>query len=122
MNVGELTKEKRLELGENQEKFGKRFGVSHASISDIERGVTTHIPVKLTELLMDNIIAKIGYYSKNEHPVKNYKTNLDMWLKGKQLEFSPVKYAEFGKMALSVVEFDKDHCIYILLEEDVFKK
>lgn len=121
MDVGKLTREKRIELGENQNKFGKRFGISHAAVSDIERGITKHIPSKLIELLLNNIIARIGYYGKNEHTVKNYKTNLDLWLKGKQLEFDPIKYADFGKMALAVVEFDKDHCIYILLEEDCFK-
>ena len=67
-----------------------------------------------------NIEARIGYYGKNEHTVNFFKTNLDKWLKGKELEFSPVKYAKFGKMTLSVVEFDKDHSIYILLPEEVF--
>jgi len=67
-----------------------------------------------------NIQSRIGHYGKNEHPIKFITARLDYWLKGKDLEFTPVKYAKFGKMALSIVEFDKDHCIYILLPEDVF--
>ncbi len=38
MTIGEKIKLKRLELAEDQTTFGKRFGVSHASISDMERG------------------------------------------------------------------------------------
>ena len=70
---------------------------------------------------LKNILCRIGYYGKNEYPVDKYTTNLDPWLKGKVLEFEPIKYAKFDKMALSVVEFDKDNCIYILLPEEVFK-
>ena len=72
---------------------------------------------------MKNIIAKINYFGKNEHIVDHYTTKLDLWLKGKEIEFSPIKGAKFGKgMTMAVVEFDKDHCIYILLEENCFKK
>lgn len=39
-NWPELIKQKRLELGESQTEFGKRFGVSHASVSDWERGIS----------------------------------------------------------------------------------
>jgi hypothetical protein len=67
-----------------------------------------------------NVEARIAYYGKNEHGVDRYTTKLDPWLKG-ELEFTPVKYAKFEKMTLSVVEFDKDHCIYILLPESVFR-
>ncbi len=71
--------------------------------------------------MLKNIFARIGYYGKGEHRPDLYKANLDIWLKGKKLEFDPVKYAKFGKSVLSVVEFDKDHCIYIVLPEDVFQ-
>lgn len=33
-----LIKEKRFSLGESQVVFGKRFGLTHAAISDIENG------------------------------------------------------------------------------------
>ncbi len=67
-----------------------------------------------------DVFSKVYYYGKNEHVVQKYTTKLDIWLKNKSLEFAPVKYARFGKSTLSVVEFDKDHCIYIILPEDVF--
>lgn len=51
MNIFEIIKVKRLALKESQSEFGKRFGISHAAISDLERGKTTHIPVKLIELI-----------------------------------------------------------------------
>ncbi len=51
MDVGEIIRLKRKELKESQGRFGKRFGISHAAVSDLERGVTTHIPSKLFELL-----------------------------------------------------------------------
>lgn len=38
MTIGEQIKKTRTELKEDQSTFGKRFGVSHASISDMERG------------------------------------------------------------------------------------
>lgn len=70
-----------------------------------------------------SIISKVKYYGKNEHVVDHYATKLDQWLKGKKLEFSPIKGATFNKgMTMAIVEFDKDHCIYILMEEDCFRK
>lgn len=75
----------------------------------------------------DYVQSRIGYYGKNEHTVYHFNTKLDKWLKGKTLEFYPIRYAKFGtakkmsRMTLSVVEFDKDNCIYILLPEDVFR-
>lgn len=51
MNVGEIIRNKRIELGETQKRFGKRFEISHAAVSDLERGITKHIPLKLFELL-----------------------------------------------------------------------
>lgn len=55
MNVGDLIKQKRLQLKENQSVFGERFNISHAAVSDMERGKTTHIPYKLIELLFSNL-------------------------------------------------------------------
>lgn len=40
INFPEAIKEKRKELLETQTEFGRRFGVSHASVSDWERGVS----------------------------------------------------------------------------------
>lgn len=42
MTIGEKIRAKRVELKEDQITFGKRFNVSHASISDMERGKTQH--------------------------------------------------------------------------------
>lgn len=36
MNIPALIKAKRLSLSESQSKFGKRFGVTHAAVSDWE--------------------------------------------------------------------------------------
>lgn len=38
MTIPQLIKRKRLELKENQTDFGKRFGVTHASVSEWESG------------------------------------------------------------------------------------
>lgn len=66
--------------------------------------------------------AIIKHYGKNEHTVNHFTTNLDKWLKGKELKFEPIKNARFiDGMTLCVVEFNKDNCIYILLPENVFK-
>jgi transcriptional regulator with XRE-family HTH domain len=46
-HLGKLIIDKRAELKESQAEFGKRFGLSHAAISDMERGVTTHYPADL---------------------------------------------------------------------------
>ena len=53
--INELILDKRKELGENQEQFAKRFGFSRVAVSDLERGITTHIPVKLIEIIMEDI-------------------------------------------------------------------
>lgn len=48
----DLIKQKRLELKESQSEFGKRFGLSHAAISDIERGVSTHVQLELIDFVL----------------------------------------------------------------------
>lgn len=45
-------------MGESQEEFGKRFGISHAAVSDLERGITDHIPTKIFELIFYGEIKK----------------------------------------------------------------
>jgi len=60
-------------------------------------------------------------YLKSNKPW-DYKVSLKKWL-NKDIEFSKIGYANFSDlMVLGVVEFDKDHCIYVLLPENVFKK
>ena len=54
MKIKELIKNKRIELKESQEDFGKRFGLSHAAISDLERGVTLSITEHMMNFLFGN--------------------------------------------------------------------
>ena len=50
----------------------------------------------------------------------DYKTNLKKWF-NEDVEFSRINGATFSKsMVLAVIEFDKDHCIYVLVPEDIF--
>lgn len=51
-NFPELIKRKRLEFGETQSDFGKRFGVSHAAVSDWESG-KSEAPYAVTEWLLN---------------------------------------------------------------------
>lgn len=54
--------------------------------------------------------------------VRTYKTSLKKWL-SKKIEFDEMNRSEFSDgMLLSVVEFDKDHCIYVLIPRSVFDK
>jgi len=53
---------------------------------------------------------------------KRSVTNLDNWLKGKNIKFDEAPHAEFNDCMLSTVEFDKDNSIYIILPKDVFKE
>ena len=53
MDVGEFIKERRIENKQSQLEFGKMFGISHAAVSDIERGITTHIPISMINFLFD---------------------------------------------------------------------
>lgn len=51
-----------------------------------------------------------------------YKTKLTHWL-SKDLVFEKIVYAKFSdSMVMAVVQFDKDHCIYVLVPEDIFSK
>lgn len=50
-----------------------------------------------------------------------YTTSMRKWLE-KPLEFDRIDGAEFKKgYVLATVPFDKDHIIYVLIEEEVFK-
>lgn len=49
----DLIKQKRLELKESQAEFGKRFGLSHAAISDIERGITKNVSLDLIDFVLN---------------------------------------------------------------------
>ena len=49
MKINEQIKTYRLGRGLSQEQLGNELGVSHAAISDMERGITSHIPTKLIE-------------------------------------------------------------------------
>lgn len=40
MNFPQLIKQTRIKLKESQGEFGKRFGISHAAVSDYERGTS----------------------------------------------------------------------------------
>lgn len=51
MKMIDLIKAKRIELKESQEEFGKRFGLSHAAISDLERGVTKGYSQEMIDLV-----------------------------------------------------------------------
>jgi len=53
MKIRDLVKNKRKQLGESQREFGKRFNLSHAAISDMERGVTTSIDDEMLNFVMD---------------------------------------------------------------------
>ena len=53
---------------------------------------------------------------------KTYTTNIKKWL-GKTLTFNKTDGIEFSdKMVMATVEFDKDHCLYVLMEEESFTK
>ena len=65
----------------------------------------------------DTIEATIKYTTKGKKCV----TNLDEWLKGENIEFNEVDYVNFKESMLSVVMFDKDHCIYVVMPKDCFK-
>lgn len=53
MNFGEMIKAKRKNLKETQEEFGKRFEVSHASVSDWEAN-KTEAPYKVINFILQD--------------------------------------------------------------------
>jgi hypothetical protein len=69
--------------------------------------------------MKDNIIARIKVKSASK--TKTYKASLKRWL-SKPITFESIDGVEFSdQMVLATVEFDKDHCIYVLLPEEVFE-
>lgn len=69
---------------------------------------------------MKNIQARISY--KNPKNSLSVTTSLSRWLR-KKIDFHSIKKASFSEdMLLSVVEFDKNHCIYVLLPKDLFQE
>lgn len=65
-----------------------------------------------------NIECVIKY--KTQKKAKRYTAELSQWLKG-QLDFTTISKATFTEnMCLAVLEFDQDHCIYILVPESIF--
>uniref|UniRef100_A0A6M3JGW5 Uncharacterized protein n=1 Tax=viral metagenome TaxID=1070528 RepID=A0A6M3JGW5_9ZZZZ len=69
---------------------------------------------------LQNIEARIDYKPSGKKDW-DYQTSLSKWLKGK-LDFCKIDEATFtDKMVIATVAFDKDHTIYILVPEDIFK-
>lgn len=64
MKISDLVKSKRKLLGESQSDFGKRFGVSHAAISDMESGKTKSIDEEMLNFLFPTC----------EHREREYRT------------------------------------------------
>lgn len=54
MDIPKLVKQKRLELKESQVEFAKRFGITHANISDIERGKRKSLSFEMIEFIIPN--------------------------------------------------------------------
>lgn len=53
IKISDLVVSKRKTLGESQGKFAKRFNLSHAAISDIERGAKTSIRQDMLNFVLD---------------------------------------------------------------------
>ena len=50
-------------------------------------------------------------------------TSLDNWLKKKNMTFDEIDSISIGdRFMVATVEFDKDHCIYVLLPKEVFSE
>ena len=83
MNIGEIIKKRRLELGISQEELSKKMGYSSkTSISKIEKGISD-IPLKkiqkLSNFLYINILKLIkNDKEKNDFENVNYKNILKM--------------------------------------------
>lgn len=41
----------RMDHNLSQKELGEKIGVSHAAVSDLERGITNHLPIILIEML-----------------------------------------------------------------------
>lgn len=67
-------------------------------------------------------ICRFSYPSKKKgDPEFDYSTSLRKWLE-KRLEFSKINKAEFSNhFVMASIEFDKDHSIYVLVPEEIFK-
>src|SRR3989442_52953 len=74
MHLRDLVKTKRLSLNESQKQFAKRFGISHAAISDLERGKAKYISFQLADFLLYEEIEKI-------RPSKAYKLGRESFVK-----------------------------------------
>lgn len=53
--VSTLVKNVRKELNESQEQFGKRFETSQDTISRIELGKLSYVPINLAEFLIQRV-------------------------------------------------------------------
>jgi transcriptional regulator with XRE-family HTH domain len=86
--IAELVMNKRKSLKENQEKFGERFNLSHAAISDLERGVTKSI----TEDILNFVLELLPTEETEEaleigKDITAYDGEFDTWmLKGSGVE------------------------------------
>lgn len=90
MDFAEMIKAKRLQLKESQEIFSKRFGVSHAAVSDYEHG-KSEAPYRVLKFILSdksyrekcNQCNGTGYVSRELPEAKNNigymgTTNTDM--------------------------------------------
>lgn len=75
MQINDLIKQRRLYLKESQAEFGKRFGISHAAVSDIENGKVTHISTDMIQFVFQGVIkvscstcAGKGYIERRDPP------------------------------------------------------
>ena len=64
MKISEWVKNKRLSLGQNQKEFGFRFGLSHAAISDMERGKVKHISEDMLNFILQGCEHRVREYRK----------------------------------------------------------
>ena len=56
IKISELIIKKRNFLNESQSKFGKRFGLSHAAISDLENGKTKSIEEDMLNFVINHCV------------------------------------------------------------------
>lgn len=73
MNIGEIIKKRRLELGISQEELSKKMGYnSKTSISKIEKGISD-IPLKKIQKLSNFLYIDILKLIKNDKEKNNFK-------------------------------------------------